>query len=60
MVLQNYSGNRLKVMWQIRVHLAHCGFVVETLIQVQKAAPSKLLIGTGDLPHLGYFLFGVH
>ena len=54
MILQNYSGDRLKVVWQIRVHLAHCGFVVETPIQVQKAAPTKLLIGTGVLPHLGY------
>ena len=54
MVLQNYSGDRLKVVWQIRVHLAHSGFVVETPIQVQKAAPAKLLIGTDVLPQLGY------
>ena len=34
MALQNYSGDRLKVVWQIRVHLARSGFVVETPIQV--------------------------
>ena len=55
MVLQNYSGDRLKVVQQIRVHLAHSGFVVEAPIQVQKAAPAKLLIGTDVLPELGYF-----
>lgn len=27
-------------------HLAHSGFVVEALTQVQKGAPAKLLIGT--------------
>ena len=54
MVLQNYSGDRLKVVWQIKVHLACSGFVVETPIQVQKAAPAKLLIGTDVLPELGY------
>ena len=41
-------------MADIRVHLAHSGFVVETPIQVQKAAPAKLLIGTDVLPQLGY------
>ena len=45
MVQQNYSGDRLKVVQQIRVHLAHSGFIVATPIQVQKAAPAKLLIG---------------
>ena len=54
MVLQNYSRDRLKVVRQIRVHLARSGFVVETSIQVQKAAPAKLLIGTDVLPELGY------
>ena len=54
MVLQNYSEDRLKVVQQIRVHLAILVFVIETPIQVQKAAPTKLLIGTDVLPQLGY------
>ena len=54
MVLQNYSGDGLKVVRQIRVHLACFGFAVETPTQVQKAAPAKLLIGTDVLPQLGY------
>ena len=49
-VLQNYSGDRLRVVRQIRVHLARSGFVFEAPIQVQKAAPAKLLIGTDILP----------
>ena len=51
MVLQNYSGDRMKVVWQIRVDLAHSDFVVETPIQVQKVAPAKLLIATAVLLH---------
>ena len=54
MVLQNYSGDRLRIVRQIRVHLAHSGFVVEAPIQVQKATPAKLLIGTDILPQLGH------
>ena len=53
-VLQNHSGDRLRVVRQIRVHLARSGFVVEAPVQVQKAAPAKLLIGTDILPQLGY------
>ena len=53
-VLQNYIGDRLRVVRQIRVHLACSGFVVEAPIQFQKAAPAKLLIGTDVLPQLGY------
>ena len=54
MVLQNYSGDRLQVVRQIKVYLARLGFVVDTPIQVQRAAPAKLLIGTDVLPELGY------
>ena len=54
MVLQNYNEDRLKVVQQIRVHLAHSGFVVETPIQVQKVASANFLIGTIVLPQLGY------
>ena len=34
--------------------MARSGFVVESPIQVQKAAPTKLLIGTDILSRLGY------
>ena len=34
--------------------MARSGFVTETLVQVQKGAPAKLLIGTDVLPQLGY------
>ena len=34
--------------------MACLGFVVEAAIQVQEAAPAKLLIGTDILPQLGY------
>ena len=59
MVLQNYSGDRMKVVWQIRVDLAHSDFVVETPIQVQKVAPAKLLIATDVLLHWVIFLFRI-
>ena len=54
MVLQNYSGDKLRIVRQIRLTLARSGFVTETLVQVQKGAPAKLLIGTDVLPQLGY------
>ena len=31
-VLQNYSGDRLRVVRQIRVHLAHPGFAIEASV----------------------------
>ena len=34
MVLQNYSGDQLRVVQKIKVHLAHSGFAIETVIQV--------------------------
>ena len=54
MVLQNYSGDKLRIVRQIRLTLARLGFVTETLVQVQKGAPAKLLIGSDVLPQLGY------
>ena len=54
MVLQNYSGDKLRVVRQIKVQLARSGFIIEAVIQVQKGAPEKLLIGTDILPQLGY------
>ena len=59
MVLKNYSGDQLRVVRQMRVHLAHSGFTMEAVIQVQKGAPASLLVGTDVLPQLSYFLFRV-
>ena len=53
-VLKNYSGDRLSLVRQIRVHLARSGFTMEAVIQVQKGAPASLLVGTDVLPQLGY------
>ena len=53
-VLKNYSGDRLRVVRQIRIHLARSGFTMKAVIQVQKGAPASLLVGTDVLPQLGY------
>ena len=50
-LLKNYSGDRLRVVRQIRVR---SGFTMEAVIQVQKGAPASLLVGTDVLPQLGY------
>ena len=55
MVVQNYSGDRLTVVRQIKVHLARSGFAIKAVIQVQKGAPAKLLLGT-DTPSSIYQL----
>ena len=39
-VLKIYSGDRLRVVQQISVHLACSGFTMEAVIQVQKGAPA--------------------
>ena len=55
MVLQNYSGDKLRVVRHIKVQLACSGFIIEAVIQVQNVAPAKLLIGKDILSQLGYF-----
>lgn len=57
MILQNYSGDKLRVVHQIRVTVSRSGYSTRAIIQVQKGAPAKLLVGTDLLPKLGYFLF---
>lgn len=56
LALCNYGGGRLPVVKQMRTHIGRPGHKVEALVQVQKNAPAKLLIGTDVLPRLG-FLF---
>ena len=56
-VLQNYSGDRLQVVRQIQVTVSRLEYSTNALIQVQRGAPDKLLIGTDLLSKLGYLLF---
>ena len=53
-VLQNYSGDKLQVVRQIQVTMNRSGYSTKALIQVQRGAPAKLLIGTDLLSKLGY------
>ena len=55
MVLQNYSGDKLRVVRQIKVTLSRSGHSARAIIQVQKGAPAKLLVGTDLLSKLGYY-----
>ena len=55
MVLQNYSGDKLRVVRQIKVTLSRSGHSTRAIIQVQKGAPAKLLVGTDLLSKLGYY-----
>ena len=54
-VLQNYSGDKLRVVRQIKVTLSCSGHSARAIIQVQKSAPAKLLVGTDLLSKLGYY-----
>ena len=53
-VLRNYSGDRLQVVRQIQVTVSRLEYSTNALIQVQRGAPAKLLIGTDLLSKLGY------
>ena len=52
--LQNYGGQRLGIVQQIKVGIARPGCSVEAVIQVHQDAPTHLLIGTDLLPQLGF------
>ena len=54
-VLQNYSGDKLRVVRQIKVTLSHSKHSARAIIQVQKGVPAKLLVGTDLLSKLGYY-----
>jgi len=56
--MQNHSGDNLKTVGQIKINMSHPGYTtsaVVQVVQVQKGAPAKLLIGTALLSQLGYF-----
>ena len=56
MALRNYGGGQLPVVRQVKTTLVRSGHEVTATVQVQKEAPTKLLIGTDLLSQLG-FLF---
>ena len=55
-VLWNYSGDRLQVVRQIQLQVTmnRADYSATALIQIQRGAPAKLLIGTDLLSKLGY------
>ena len=55
MILQNYSGDKLRVVQQIKVTVCSLVHSATTIMQVQKGAPAKLLVGTDLLSKLRYF-----
>ena len=54
LILQNYSWDNLKIVQQIKIDMSHPGYSITVVVQVQKGAPAKLLIGTDSLSQLGY------
>ena len=55
LILQNYSGDNLKIVRQIKIDMSRPGYSIIAVVQVQKGAPAKLLIGIDLLSQLGYF-----
>ena len=54
--LRSYGGGHLPVVRQIQTVISRNGQEVNAIVQVQRDAPAKLLIGTDLLPHLGFLL----
>ena len=54
-VIQNYSGGKLRIVRQIKVTVSRSGHSARAIIQVHKGAPAKLLVGTDLLSKLGYY-----
>ena len=52
--LRIYGGGRLPVVRQTRVTMSRSGYYVEAVVQVQKDAPTQLLIGTDFLSKFGF------
>ena len=51
---RNYGGDKLRVVRQVKVTVGRSGYSTKAIIQVQKGAPAKLLVGTDLLSKLGY------
>ncbi len=43
--LRTYGGGKLPIVKQVQVKLARSGHQVKAIVQVQRGAPAKLLIG---------------
>ena len=56
LAMRNYGGEWLPVVRQVRTTICRPGHELEAVVQVQKDAPAKFLIGTDLLSKLG-FLF---
>ena len=54
-VLQNYSGDKLRIVREITVTVSRSGHSARAITQVQKGAPAKLLVDTNLLSKLGYY-----
>lgn len=57
--LRSYGGNELKSISQVRCRIARGNRAVNTVLQVQEAAPVDLLLGTDVIPQLGFALIQV-
>ena len=57
--LRSYGGSELQIVSQVRCRIAWQDRVIDTVLQVQKAAPVDLLLGTDVLPLLGFTLVQV-
>ena len=57
--LRSYGGSELQIVSQVRCRIAWQERVVDAVLQVQKAAPVDLLLGTDVLPRLGFALVRV-
>ena len=54
MTLQNYGGERLNIVRQVKTLITRDGYAADAVVQVQSGAPMPLLIGTDLLPQLGF------
>ena len=54
--LRSYGGNELQIVSQVRCRVARGNRTVDATLQVQKAAPVDLLLGTNVLSQLGFAL----
>ena len=54
MALRNYGGGRLPVVRQARLTISRSKYTLQAVVQVQRDAPARLLIGTDLLSKLGF------
>ena len=54
--LSSYGGNELQIVSQVQCWVTRGDREVDTILQVQKAAPVDLLLGTDVLSQLGFAL----